>query len=242
MYFYYNRKIFLAFLYIFSTSVQAVSVPAWICTKLLGSEPAPEVLPFITEARTIYGIKNSTRPVNYITASSWLSHFSSFTWFGTWVDKKFWTEASSEQKKWTAFHEIAHEKLHHPEKIITAMATTGAALYWLSTYAAQQMAFTALKGFVYGMGIGAFAFLSQFYLRICEQNADCLSTKTLLNTGYIDIVTKHLEILKNAAAKGKNTDICFPALADQIHYLEYILAQWELSQHQRHENNKTQKA
>ncbi len=219
-------KVFLfGFLILGGQTKASLSFPSWVCTKLLGSEDAPDALVYMKEARKAYGIANSKRPVKYITPScSWLQQFESFTWFGTWVNKKSWAHSSPSQKIWRAFHEIAHEAYSHPEKVITAIAVTCATSILFSFWVTKNIQTPALKYFLQG-GIVALinSICIPFISKCVEVFADVYAGYMLCSMGRADVVEEHLKQLNEMIANGYKDSRWFPRIIDQIICMKGIL-------------------
>jgi hypothetical protein len=220
-------KVFLfGFLILGGQAKASLSFPSWVCTKLLGSEDAPDALVYMKEARKAYGIANSKRPVKYITPScSWLQQFESFTWFGTWVNKKSWAYSSPSQKVWRAFHEIAHEAYSHPEKVITAIATTFATSILFSFWVTKNIQTPALKYLLRGGIVGLInSICIPLFSQVAEIQADLHAAEILCNTGHADVVQEHLNQLNKMVENGlENYSRWFPIVSNQIVYIKYIL-------------------
>ncbi len=213
------------------------------CAQLFGKISASaEIQNQINNAREAFHLKTTPQsPINYITNNS-LQGLRSFTWFGTWINKKAWDSMAEEEKVFCAYHEIAHEAKKHPLKQIGITASTLlASIYAAIKYAprlSRQLINSSnntthyyLSLFLGTMGtVAVSGILIPYIARECEKDADISAAQKLCNKGKKRIVQHHIDLLKKKEKDQSNMrdmwNIWFKSTTEQINYLQSILEKY----------------
>lgn len=209
------------------------------CAQLFGTDIAlTEIQEQIKSARNTFDLKTTT-PTKYIT-NSWLQKFNSFTWFGTWINKKAWSKMTEEEKIFLAHHEIAHEAKKHPLKQVSTTAIIFLTSMYIAKKYSPQLSTHLINSshpltqkclsLLFGTGGIAICMgtLIPLIIREHEEDADILAAQTLCNKGKIKIVQYHIDLLKKTENQQKNnvSSIWFKSVQKQINYLQSILRKY----------------
>ena len=198
-----------------SEDLQKKSFLRTTCCVLLGTANAPDdIQSCFTNAADNFDISQDKRlPIKLINKCPVLNSFSSFTWFGTWINRDYWQKMSNLEQEWSAYHEIAHQKLNHPKKqIITAASALFSSAVFSYYFKFQLLSAIAITG-------SLLAFVSSSYAHICERQADILAAQTLYSKDKGDIVAEHI---KSLSFEPNEWSMWFNSPADQIKYLQAI--------------------
>jgi len=203
-------------------------IAANVCCKLFGNENvSDQTKQLINQARDSFGISQTDRlPVKYITSkNSWLQHFLSFTWFGTWINKNYWENLSEQEKVFTAYHETAHHYLNHPLKQIgvtlsTLIASIALGRIFIPSVKNKLLA-CSLQTF---LSAGLLNLIVPWYAKLCEKNADIKAAQKLCTLGKNDIVEHQIAQLSSELDQEvNNSSLLFPSIKDQVSYLQEII-------------------
>jgi len=211
------------------------------CGELFGTDIASvEIQEQIKNARNSFSLQTTDQPPTKYITNNWLQKFSSFTWFGTWINKKAWNEMTKKEKIFLAHHEIAHEAEKHPLKqvsiaTITLLASIYAAKKYsprLSTYLinSSHPLFQKYLSLLFGMGgvLICVGILIPHMVKKDEKDADILAAQTLWNQGKEELVQHHINELKKIAGQQtkSSSSIWFKSVSEQINYLQFILKKY----------------
>jgi len=159
---------------------------AEICCLLLGNQDASDdIVKKVYKARNHFDISKDDRlPVKFINNYPWLQKFSSFTWFGSWFNKEEWNKLNDNEKLFTVYHEVAHEKLNHPIKQIGVMLGTIATSGLLGYVCPHKFLNFGLKTILGSLVVVA---AQSWYAQTCEQEADIHAAQKLCELGKKDM-------------------------------------------------------
>ncbi len=211
------------------------------CGQLFGTDIAStEIQAQIKNARNSFNLQTTDQPPTKYITNNWLQKFSSFTWFGTWINKKAWNAMTEEEKSFLAHHEIAHEAKKHPLKQIGITAIIFlTSMYVAKKYSSRLSAhlinsshplLQKYLSLLFGMGSVATCtgMLISYIIKEHEKDADILAAQTLYNQGKIEPVQHHINELKKIASQQTNnsSSIWFKSVPEQINYLQSILKKY----------------
>jgi len=199
------------------------------CT-LFGNEDAPaEVQNIFREALNAFNVGNADQiSIKKIRSDrTWLNNFSSFTWFGIWVNEEVYNRCP-QCLEWTAYHEAAHyAKLHPHLQIILGSILLGIPLALHGTLLFKD---ASLK-------LHALAILPDLLCgailvnmpKTLELEADTLAAQKLCQLGKAEIVEHAIEELKKHSQETSlsSTNIWFPSKYKTIAALEKTLDDWK---------------
>lgn len=197
-----------------------VNILEELCAKLFGAEYASiEIQKTVGKVRKAFNIQNPS-PARYI-SNRWLQErFSSFTWFGTWINKDAWSKMSQEEKKFLIYHEIAHEAKKHPLKQIGIFSS----FLLSSIFMPKKFPSMAI--------IIAFFITMPYLVGEFEKEADILAAQKLCDQGNTDIVQSYINTLEKLNEEQKDnperktfSTVWFKSISEQITYLKAILHQ-----------------
>ncbi len=200
-----------------------------VCCTLFGNEDAPaEVQNIFKEALAAFNVGNADQiPIKKIRSDrKWLNNFSSFTWFGIWVNEKA-CNGCPQCLEWTAYHEAAHyAKLHPHLQIILGSILLGGplALHGTLLFKGARLKSHALAILPDLLCSAALVNLP----KTLELQADKLAAQKLCQLGRVEIVEHVIEELKKHAEESSlsSTNIWFPANHKTIAALEKTLDDW----------------
>lgn len=188
-----------------------------LCCFLFGKETPSENVQTYFDNKTQHfpALTNKKIPIKYIKPNALLNQYTSFTWFGTWINKDLWESASSEQKEWLTLHELAHTACYHPIKQILAfLGTTTFALHTSKTFKWKKIP-TALTT------ITLTTLVSSALSRMYEKEADIEAAKILQKQNKENVIQSHIYDLD----KEPNTfNPWFYSPRTQIQYLAQFLS------------------
>lgn len=183
-----------------------------ICCYLFGKEEScKEVQDYFHGAALDFNMISQYHPVKYINSCPFLQQFSGFTWSGSWINEKAWKEMSAEEKEWSAHHETTHTLLQHPQKQLSVAAAT-----ILATALANHILRCSKLNAALVMALSV-TFVTSWYARQCEKNADLATAKLFYSLNRKDIIDAHIQ---NLAQQPNNFNVWFYSPEDQINYLE----------------------
>lgn len=180
------------------------------CTFLGNRDVSEKYKNLVQKALTDHEVKNpESVPVKHMNNNGSriaLMDVSSFTAFGIWLQEEYFEKHLQEVPSETIFqiyHETAHYKLKHHQKLMTALAT----LCSISTIAfvlLYQHLDSANSNYhrttIAATGIGLFgtifAIILPYMVKLQEKAADIESAKTLIKIDQTEIVQKHIKILE----------------------------------------------
>ena len=189
------------------------------CCALFGNKEASTAIKsYFSQAESNFKLSNSIPiPIKYIKDNRFLNQFSAFTWFGTWVDRNYWSTINDTQKQWHAHHEVAHTALHHPEKQIS-MACFATITAYLATHILK------LNRPLSALAITAsLATIIPYYACACEKEADIAAANILCKNNKIDIVQAHVDELES---QPNQSCIWFYEQNKQINYLKETIKEY----------------
>lgn len=153
---------------------------------------------------------------------------SSFTAFGIWIDEQFLNSCSNAEIKFNIYHEAAHYKCKHHQKILlTCMSLL--TLLTMSSIKLNHYLNTKKSLYRYAILtttsiislIGSYLYILSNIVKEQEKEADIFAAKTLVNSGKSKIVEKYIQNLKNFNLPNQN-NIWWYSNKEQIEYLENI--------------------
>lgn len=202
---------------------------AKICCLLFGNQDASDdIIKQVEQARNHFAISTNNRlPVKFINNCPWLQNFLSFTWFGSWFNKEEWNQLNDNERSFTAYHEIAHEKLNHPIKQIGVILGTIAASGLLGYACPKLLKNKFLNvGLKTALGSLIVAIAQSLYAQTCEQEADIHAAQKLCEIGKKDVVQNYIDNLNSNNDDTINILSMFPSKKEQQSYLQLILNQF----------------
>ncbi len=196
-------------------SIQQKNLLHKICCIFLGTKTASEeVQSCFNEARNNFNIAEDKKlPIKLINKCPVLNNFSSFTWFGTWVNQNDWQRMSDMEKEWAAHHEVAHQKLNHPIKqIMAATSTFFGSAFCLYFFKFHPISAVVVTGALLGL-------VSSGCSHMYERQADILAAIVLREKNKDNVVDEHIQSLSHGS---NEWSMWFNSPGDQIAYLQAI--------------------
>lgn len=224
----YLRQYFLI-IGLFS-QIALATIPEKICCSLFGSQDMSLANQKIfIQALHDFNIDYMI-PLKKIRDNSpaYIQQFSSFTWFGIWINEEHFNAMALEEKIFSAYHEAAHYKYYHPTALLcldTAVAATAAnSLYLIVASLLKNVD----HRYMIKSGLISFllAFITPKLHKICELEAHKHAVLKLLMTNQKYVVDYMLEKLYKDLNQSNNSNInsiWLPSIQTQIEAIEKAL-------------------
>jgi len=156
----------------------------------------------------------------------------SYTFFGLWFNQNYLAQLSSSERTWNIYHEAAHYAAHHSAKTVALTTIIGS----LSCMTVSQFNtrlrtnYTLFNGTLYlttwSTALAANFYMLQQLIKDQEKEADLKAARLLLLLDKEDVVTDHLDELRNQIVQGAGdqTDCWHHSPYEQAEYLITCLA------------------
>jgi len=207
-----------------------------VCCLLFGNEDISdnEIIKFVKEAREKFELstnKGSLPPLKYIRPGWLAKHFSSFTWFGTWINKEAWEKMNDNEKTFCIYHEIAHEKKRHP--IIQSgifLFNVLVACYCTPKIISVVFKKGCLQGKFVGVGLIAVHVVEPILVSWrSEKAADITAAEMLCQNDKKNVVEEYVENLESLISERDDRSffakLWFFSAKNRIAYLNNVLEQ-----------------
>lgn len=154
---------------------------------------------------------------------------SSFTAYGIWLDEAYLDTCTMEERLFHIYHEAAHYARKHHQKLVIGITLTVPLICALSLQLNKRSCID--NAFVYTLSAvqslimlaSAYAYILPAVVARQEKHADIAAAQALIAEGKSDVVRAYIDLLKSYAYGGAETELWWPAVAQQIGYLEGLV-------------------
>lgn len=154
---------------------------------------------------------------------------SSFTAYGIWLDEAYLDTCTMQERLFHIYHEAAHYAHKHHQKMVIGITLTVPLICALSLQLnklslidnAHFYTLSAVQSLI--MLASAYAYILPAVVARQEKHADIAAAQALIAEGKTDVVNAYIDLLKSYAYGGSETGAWWPAVAQQIGYLEDLV-------------------